>query len=87
LRQLTKAVINLDLPLRLAQRGWRAKGFRDGLSVPFAGQTKMGTVSGMMGLMAVTVGLAAGAPRGSNRSAAEIGQPNHFLEDAAALLL
>jgi hypothetical protein len=62
------------------------KDFRDGLPVLFAGEAKVGTVSGMMGLMAVTVRLAAGAARGGDRSAAKVGQANYFQEDAAALL-
>jgi hypothetical protein len=50
LRELTKAVIGLHLSLRLAQFGWGGEGLRDGLPVLLAGEAKVGTVSGMMGL-------------------------------------
>ena len=72
--------------LRLAQFGWGGEGFRDGLPFLLAGEAKVGTVSGMVGLMAVTVRLAAGAARGGDRSAAKVGQSSHFLKDTAALL-
>jgi hypothetical protein len=72
--------------LRLAPFRWGGEGFRDGLPVLFAGEANVGTVSEMMGLVAVAVRLAAGAARGGDRSAAKVGQANYFLEDAAALL-
>ena len=49
-------------------------------------KAKVGIVSGMMGLMAVAVRLAAGAARGGDRFAAKVRQANHFPEDAAALM-
>ena len=84
---MTKAVIGLHLSLRLAQFGRGGKRFGDGLSVSFAGEAKVGTVSGMMRLVAMTVRLAAGAVRGRDGSAAKVGQLHDFLEDALALLL
>jgi hypothetical protein len=87
LRQPTKAVIRLHLSLRLEPFGLTGKGFGDGLSVVLTGEAKVGAVSGMMGLMAVARRLAAGAPRGGDRSAAKVGQSDDFLEDVAALLL
>ena len=66
-------MIGVHLSLRLAQFGWGGEGFRDGLPVLFAGEAKVGTVSGMMRLMAMTVRLSAGAARGGDRPAAKIG--------------
>src|SRR5205807_1249555 len=72
---------------RLVQFRGGGKRFRDGLAVLFAGEAKVGTVSGGMGLMTATIRFTTGAVRGGDRSAAKIGQASHFLEDAAALLL
>jgi hypothetical protein len=86
LRQFTKAVIGLDLALCLLQRGRAGKGFGNCLSLYFTGQAEVRTMSGLMGLMAATRGLATAAAGSGDRSAAKVGQPEHFLEEGVALL-
>jgi hypothetical protein len=86
LRQQTKAMIGLHLPLRLLPFRFAGKGFRDGLPVHLAGQPKVGAVPWIAALMAMAVGLAAGAAGGGDRSATKIRQLKHLLEQGAALL-
>jgi hypothetical protein len=48
-----------NLALGLAPGGGTGEGFAHGLALPFISETEVGAVTGMTGLMAMTVGLAA----------------------------
>jgi len=79
-------LVGCHLTLGLLQFGRSGKGFRDRFSFHFAGEAKVRAMRGLVGLMAVAVGLAAGAISGGDRTAAELGQFRHALKGGAALL-
>ena len=55
-----------DLSFRLPDRRWIGEGFGDGLAVDLVGQTRIGAVPRIVGLMAVAVGLATPASGGGD---------------------
>ncbi len=76
--------IYLVLRLALFHRGREA--FADGLSVDLTGQTEVGAVTGLVGLMTTTVWLSATTLNGSDGATAKITQFQNLHEDAGTLL-
>ena len=77
----------VHLALGLAHFGGRQKRLADGLSTDFEGKPKIGTMSGLIGEMAVAVGFAAAPLNGGDRAAAEIPQIQELSQECGALLL
>jgi hypothetical protein len=75
----------LHLTLRFAQLGCRTKSLADGFSVHLPGQTEVGTVAGLIGLVTMAVGLTAAALDGGDGAAAEIAQIHNLRENFQAL--
>jgi hypothetical protein len=72
--------------LRLAQFGWRGKSFGYRLAALFASQTVVGPMSGTIGLVTVTVRLAASAAGSGDGTAAKVTERENLTENGIALL-
>jgi hypothetical protein len=72
--------------LGLAQFGWRRKGFGDRLATLFAGETVVGSMSGITGLVTAAVWLAAFAAGRGNGTAAKVTEREDLTENGIPLL-
>src|SRR5438034_3287522 len=84
--QLAKAMIAFHLLLGLAQLEGRGEGFGHGFAFDLACQAVVGTMPGVMGLMTVTAGFAAGSAGGGDGAATKIGKVKNLLQDEISLL-
>jgi hypothetical protein len=75
-----------DFPLGLAHGGPIGQRLGDGLALSFVGETGVGTVAWLVGLMAMAVGLAATAGGGSDGTATQVAEGGDLIGDLDAAL-
>src|SRR5450631_3392749 len=72
--------------LRLMQLGGRREGFSNGLPTHLVCQAVVGAMTGLIGQMAMAVGLATAALSGGNGAAAKVAQLQDLVQDGRAML-
>src|SRR5205823_6811747 len=80
-------MIGLHLLLGLAQFQGVGEGLGHGFAFHLACEAVVGTMSGMMGLMTVATGLAAGSAKGGDGTAPKVGKVKNLLQDVISVLL
>ena len=83
--QILKAMVLVDLGLRLVVGGWGRKRFRDGLAIHFAGEADMGIVSRIIRLGAMTSRFSTTAGNGADRPWAKIAEGIELERDHGTL--
>src|SRR5450755_2901199 len=75
-----------NFTLRLMQLGGRREGFSNRLPTHLVCQAVVGAMTGLIGQMAMAVGLATAALNGGNGAAAKVAQLQDLVQDGGAML-
>src|SRR5450755_5053749 len=75
-----------NFTLRLMQLGGRREGFSNRLPTHLVCQAVVGAMTGLIGQMAMAVGLATAALNGGNGAAAKVAQLQDLVQDGRAML-
>jgi hypothetical protein len=81
------AAEGLDLPLRLALLSWRREALGDGFAIRLVGQSRMRTMTWIVGTVTMTTRIPAATTGSGNRPGAKIFQFRNLPHDGDPLLL